>query len=522
MNLRLAFSLVLGITSFLGAFAAVFAFARRRVPASREFAAFLLACVLYAVGYIGELWAGNLPAILAWIDVEYLGIAFIPSLWLIFVLRYTGRNPPRAFAAILLGFSILTLLLVLTQRFHGLYYVNPRLDLSGSFPTLAFERGIWYWVQAISSWLSIVLGMGLLFAFFFRSPSYFRPQIAIAIFTASLPLVANLVYLLGLVPDHLDPTPITLPFLALPVGLALFRFHFLDLVPVARQRVVDALDDGVVVVDVDARLVDANPAASRIFGISHGMIGMSLDEASVTSRGLSVLATSEVRCLDFSIPVADGSEMSYHARAFPLKGLHDRRIGTAILVTDVTETARLVARLDELASTDPLTGLTNRRRFFEEAERGFALARRSGQLFVVCIADLDHFKDVNDRYGHAAGDAVLKAVADCFRFCLRASDLICRYGGEEFAIVFPGSGLEESGLALERLREKLAALVIEVAGLPGPGSDAGVAQGIRITASFGLAASVPAAEDSLEVCFERADEALYRAKNSGRNKVCRF
>jgi len=163
-------------------------------------------------------------------------------------------------------------------------------------------------------------------------------------------------------------------------------------------------------------------------------------------------------------------------------------------------------QLELLANRDGLTGLTNRRHFMLLAEQELARAQRYRRSLTVGMADLDHFKRLNDTYGHAAGDAVLKAFAVLVGDTLRQSDLSCRYGGEEFAFLFPEVGIDEARRLAERLRERFSELEIRL-----PDSRL-----VRVTFSMGLA---DATVLPLEGALKLADEALYEAKRSGRNRI---
>jgi diguanylate cyclase (GGDEF)-like protein len=168
---------------------------------------------------------------------------------------------------------------------------------------------------------------------------------------------------------------------------------------------------------------------------------------------------------------------------------------------------RAMAELKYLASTDSLTGLANRRQFLGAVERELAVTARIGRPTSLAILDIDHFKAVNDRFGHPAGDAVICAVAELARDTMRAIDLVGRVGGEEFALLMPATDSQAAFLAVERLRAEMEAGQID---LP---------DGTRtsITFSAGLTTSSPG--DDVDRLISRADQALYRAKQSGRNRV---
>jgi len=152
------------------------------------------------------------------------------------------------------------------------------------------------------------------------------------------------------------------------------------------------------------------------------------------------------------------------------------------------------------AATDPLTGLLNRRSFENQVQE----LLRTNRPFSLSMGDLDHFKALNDTHGHDAGDRALRLFARTMRTVLRSDDLVCRYGGEEFAIVFPGCSTAEAADALARVQEQL---LVTLAGGAVPG----------FTASFGVAHSTDA--PSLEELCRVADTALFRAKREGRNRV---
>jgi diguanylate cyclase (GGDEF)-like protein len=179
-------------------------------------------------------------------------------------------------------------------------------------------------------------------------------------------------------------------------------------------------------------------------------------------------------------------------------------VGTAFIVLILAKD-RTVHIYKTAATTDPLTSLLNRRGFFEAAAALMAHNRRRMAPVSVLAFDLDHFKSINDRYGHAVGDAVLQMFAKVARDTLRASDIVGRLGGEEFVAVLP-STLAEAGIAAERVRTALAAASI-------------VRNGQRVTATVSIGVSSGAPTMAVDALITRADDALYRAKANGRNRI---
>ena len=163
--------------------------------------------------------------------------------------------------------------------------------------------------------------------------------------------------------------------------------------------------------------------------------------------------------------------------------------------------------IEDLAMRDGLTEIFNKRKFDKDVEREFARARRYNRELALVLFDLDHFKAVNDTYGHSAGDAVLKQLAARVSTMIRAEQVLSRIGGEEFAILCPETSAEDAGLLAEKLREAIASEKFR------HGS-----HGISITCSFGIAGLRPGA-DGAEALSEEADRALYLSKKRGRDRV---
>jgi len=181
----------------------------------------------------------------------------------------------------------------------------------------------------------------------------------------------------------------------------------------------------------------------------------------------------------------------------------------ALLVRGQLKLNRQARELALAANTDMLTGALNRRAFMVAADREFAREKRSGAPLSCVMIDLDHFKMINDTYGHTAGDLTLNSAAQFIMSRLRESDLFCRYGGEEFLLLLPDTNQDGAAVVAEELRKGLAGLRLE-----------NTNKCFFITASFGVAEKLPADTSVAEVLI-RADQALYRAKNEGRNRVCR-
>ncbi len=211
-----------------------------------------------------------------------------------------------------------------------------------------------------------------------------------------------------------------------------------------------------------------------------------------------------VQIVSWNMPGIDGEDSEHVLRAYLMGGA--LLVFLVVLAMYRSHIERLHTEYEvmaNLAYTDTLTSLPNRRRLYEDVYRLIALAERYGQEFCVCLFDLDHFKRLNDTHGRLVGDQVLQEVAQVARLHLRAADLFGRWGGEEFVVLLPQTRLSDAQTALERVR-----LALHTIALPNVHA---------VTASFGIAAYLPG--DTRESLLHRADQALYLAKTTGRNRI---
>jgi two-component system chemotaxis response regulator CheY len=216
-----------------------------------------------------------------------------------------------------------------------------------------------------------------------------------------------------------------------------------------------------------------------------------------------ILLTSKNNKDDIVAGLEAGAD-DYIAKPFHEKELIWRiKIGERIV--------RLENKISHLAATDALTGIMNRRAFMEKLEAEINRAQRKQRFLSIIMIDIDYFKKINDTYGHNLGDTVLQKFTQHLATQLRSYDFFGRYGGEEFIICLPEASENQAGQIAERLRISLADLAIHV-----PGGD----ETFRITASFGVSGTDTISKGCRDILLNKADQALYRAKAQGRNRVC--
>jgi len=284
--------------------------------------------------------------------------------------------------------------------------------------------------------------------------------------------------------------------------------------------------DATVVLDRDCVFERVNTAAVRLLGYPpEELVGRSLleflppevssDHDSYVMAYLGHSGTSRVlgKQRRFDLIHRSGERIPIELKAFELNQRSDHARFGAVIV-DLRERLMLEEERDRslkqlalLAHTDELTGLPNRRAFFDTLHRWKASIKRHGSRACIAILDLDHFKIVNDTFGHDVGDNVLCRTARLIENLVRDTDLVGRIGGEEFGLLLHHNSVSDAKIAVERIREAMEASDIDV----------GQSNSLHVTASIGIAPIT--AEFSTEADIKRADLALYRAKEMGRNRV---
>ncbi|MFZ5861977.1 MAG: sensor domain-containing diguanylate cyclase [Nitrospirota bacterium] len=289
--------------------------------------------------------------------------------------------------------------------------------------------------------------------------------------------------------------------------------------------ILEASPDGILVVDDQDRIVTHNRRMLHVWDIpetdlpgARDGVAEGIDDHHLLSRVLSRVANPDAflaRVKELyadpkaddhcEIELKDGRTLDRHSTG--LWNQAGKYLGRVWFFRDITQRKATEAALKDLAQTDSLTGVANRRHFLLRANEEFSRAKRFGRHLSVIMIDLDHFKAVNDRWGHAGGDEVLKAFCAAWSAIVRRGDVLARMGGEEFAWLLSETGREKACLAAEKLRRVAATIAVP--------RDGDV---ITFTISAGVATMAPT-DRTVEDAVARADAALYHAKANGRNRT---
>jgi diguanylate cyclase (GGDEF)-like protein/PAS domain S-box-containing protein len=434
-----------------------------------------------------------------WMYMTYFGIVLAAPLWFIFTLHFTesplSSMSRRKFIPLFIV-PAAVLILVWTNSWHHLVWTKIWLDTSYSPAEDMVVHGIAWYVMAVYSWSLLVVSIVQYVRFLRRSPGVNRVQVALLILGVSVPWLMNIGYAVDIFPlGSFDPTGIFFAVTGVIFYWGLSRLQLLDIIPLAYREAFNITPDGVLVTDRRGRVAIINAAACNLLGLKRAdVLGKDISTRwppqfnTIGSAGQN----SRARTL---VTLGEGQNRRHiGVHSTPLTS-RQRFSGHVIILHDDTQAA-----LQSI--TDDLTGLYNYRHFGKMLEQEIARSRRLDKVFTLMILDLDNFKQYNDSCGHPAGDVLLHNIGGSLGMSMRSFDNAFRYGGDEFVVILPETGLKDAVLAAERIKKNVEQICPE-----------------NIGASFGLAAW-PQNGDTGQDLISRADAALYRAKQGGKNRIC--
>lgn len=458
------------------------------------------------------------------VNLIMLGLVFTPPAILAFALEYTGRVREWRWwmLAALAIEPAFVWYCILDPAFGQPFFAGWR-GLPGDGH---FKGGPYFWLHCAYSYALTGTAFWITVQAYRGARGRQKAQLGTIILAFIPPVAGNLVYLLGLTPVLVDFTPIGFLLSGAMLAYALFRQGFMDLVPVARRIVVEQMIDGVIVLDDQGRIIDVNAASRSILGLGAApLIGAGATDVLPLPRTiLERLAQQEEMdvavglgggiCVDLRSRCMAGSGPAAQGMLIILRDISEaKRVSDALeaanrsLTRQVAEVERMQSLLREQASRDALTGLYNRRFMEETLERELARSDRTGEPLALVLIDIDHFKNVNDTYGHLSGDAMLCALASLLQQHSRREDVACRYGGEEFLVILRAATAQDALARATRWNMLFAQTAFTLKG-----------QAVHATFSAGIAV-YPVDAPARTALLEAADMALYRAKASGRNQV---
>jgi len=481
----------------------VITYRKKSVYSSIFFPIVFLAIAIYVLGFVFEAFAYNIAQGYASMIVKYCGLPYLPPLVLLTMLDYYRHRPKLPVVALLFLPPAVNTILVASWHINSIYFETVNLVSTVYFTQLIVQPAPIHYVFLVYDY--ILYTLILLYAIRYGLPSPVkRHNTIVLIFSMALPVLFYITYMLELTPSQLDFTPYSMILTLSVLAYAIFRLDTIDILPQAKEIFLDNMDDALVVINRKRRLIYANNSAKELFPILQGA-----DDEELLSDLLPGLHESMKLDDDFELelPGESGKDSYYN---FSQKHIshNTKTVGYCLILRDVTEDRNKMKKLQAEAEYDGLTEIYNHSTFNDLARKSMIIAEAEQTNSCMFYIDLDHFKKINDTYGHMCGDLVLQNVVEAIKEKLRRSDLFGRLGGEEFGVFFTNIPLESAWILAEKIRQSVGESAITYQG-----------KKVSVTISIGIAISEPDQDLTYVALREQADSALYIAKNNGRNRV---
>ena len=502
LNIVLSVILIISIVIilFIGAYTLVRCSSKKR----NVFIGLLVAGFMLSFGYLLELNAYSTGEAFLAKRIMYIGAVLSPPLLLIFLADYCEIKINRKLIALILAAGLAFVTVVWTTALHKLYYVSFELDTSTAVRFLSRKTGPLNMFGHAYIFSSLFFGIVILIYKYIKLDAKNRPMLTLLMAGTFCCLVSNILYLVkpfGLVINY---GPLASGLYSGLFCISIIKYNMFDIIPIASEMALSSMRDAFFLIDINGDLLSANESAKNLFPSARKMNKYSpITQIDNWPAELSSISKKEY---NGSVKFTMSGENYYNASINPIFVNNDKYLGCMIIIQNITESVLFTRRLEEIAYKDALTGILSRRQFMTLAETQFKRTRRLNEDAYIIIFDIDHFKIVNDTYGHLIGDKVLQGVVKRVNETIRPYDLFGRYGGEEF-ILF---AFEINETDIFKFAERIR---LAICGSPMVFED----KQLTVSASFGVAPTISA--NSLEGIIKLGDEALYKAKDEGRNKV---
>lgn len=339
------------LAAIVSLFLAWYTWQRRQTVGARSFAFLMLALFQWGLTYVVQVASTDLNTKILLNKLTFLGIVVTPVIWLVFALEYTGRKTwiTNLRIALLFVMPAITMIVIMTDDIHHYFWTHVELSQEGDLLLLDTGNGFWFWVHAAYSYSMLLIGAIFIVRALLRWPSQYRGQMGWTLLAVAAPWLANIITVFKLLPILIDLTPFAFTITGVGMAFALFRHHMLDLAPIARDIVINGMNDGMIVLDSNRRIVDINPSALKMVGLSSSIepIGKRLGEV-ITEWPHLIERYRDVTETEDEISLGEGEDTRwYELHLSSLQDEQKQQIGQVITAHDFTNRKRTEILLQE-------------------------------------------------------------------------------------------------------------------------------------------------------------------------------
>ncbi len=469
---------------------------------------FLIHLFIYLVGSILEITAISMEQANVAIIVKYFGFPFCSPLFFLFIGDYIEKPVSGNLLKVsLFIIPIISVILVCTNSYTGIYFENIELITNTRIVHINMEGKIYRTLLFVYIYMIYLASFFTIFSVYIEANEIIRKKLNFLMLAIVVTMLSGILYLLGKSPYEIDSTPIAMTMLSMYVAYYIFIKNVHLSLEHSRYTALENMMDGYILVDENGMYLDANESALNIFP--------SLKVAKLNSnildyldfKSVNELIDGTVDSMEFTLEKENFIIKNYRITVSNLSKNKASKVKCWIIY-DISGPKALMSDLEYMANFDPLTGIYNRNKFFDTVNELFKKHLKEKASFAIIMLDIDLFKLVNDTYGHICGDKIIMEVAHRLNGALRKSDVLARYGGEEFVIFVQNIQKKDVINVAIKFNEVINEKSFNFNG-----------KSIDITISVGVSVFDYKNDKSIDEVLLRADNCLYEAKSTGRNKV---
>lgn len=504
--------IIVCLATLLSSFLSIFGLLRfRNAPGGRFYIIVTALSAFLTFSYAMEIYSVTYEGMRFWLRMEYIALPLLPVFILLMAVEYCGHKIKLWMSCLVLIIPVITIIMQNTNELHYMYYTSMGVLVNSPFSVIYLQHGPFYMLHTVFFYSCVCISIVLLVLQLRKLVKPFRKQTYLMIVGLIVPGIGGFLNIVNNGAGSIDMVPVFMSLSFVFHGLALTSLRMFDVAPIARDIVFESIEQGVLVLNDNDIIIDYNTSFTSLpLDVTDTLIGHSIQKVLSRHKDLIAVVEQGEEC-DFSLQLKE-QLISLHIRFSPVTDKNSYHAGTVVTFLDVTERVAMEETLKHMASTDGLTQIYNRTFFSEQVQNSLTLPQAPPGQAALILFDIDFFKEVNDTYGHDAGDQVLMSIARVIKSSLRPSDIAGRYGGEEFIMYMPGAPKAEAVETAHTLRLGIEKHIIRTDNID-----------IQVTSSFGVAHTVleePVnGAQVLSDLTKNADLALYEAKQGGRNCV---
>lgn len=466
---------------------------------------------IYAIGYAFEGAAESLPAKMAFNHVQYIALPFIAVTWLYIAKKFQNFSfKPKLWKA--LPFVIIPVAVFITAELSyftsiDLYYTNEIIDYTFKlgnvvFPVLSLDKGVFYYLNSASNLLLTGYVLIVYLKIYFHTTGMQRKQSMALAISSFLGMIAITITFFSSVSTGIDLAFYLVVITGYVIVFAMIKYEIIDIKPSAHKATFELTSDPIIALDDKLDIIDWNNSAEQFF-LNSGPIKYHQSFEDLIQN--SDIYESIKSHIPYSLKT---TEKHFIIETVELQPKIRTNSGYLIRFNDMTSYMERVENLQHDATHDVLTQILNRRAFIDLLSLYLETIKNKGENFSIFMIDIDDFKNVNDTYGHAAGDAVLHNFSQIINNMIPEESVFARYGGEEFTILLKGKDEIESSKYGESVKKKINSSIFKYQGSE-----------IKINISIGISIHLNGGKNTVSECIKFADNALCQSKRTGKNKI---